>query len=81
MFGLGSVAYWMDSTRFSNQREKRFFFGNAIIVPSQVGAIYLQMCSDVLRIQWYLRCLSSSFRSEAMAAFTFNGHCSGRRGR
>jgi len=50
-------------------------------VPSQVGAIYLQMCSDVLRIQWYLRCLSSSFRSEAVAAFTFNGHCSGRRGR
>jgi len=51
-------------------REKRFFPGNYITMASQVGAIYLKMSSHVLRIQWNLRGLPSSFRSEVMVTHT-----------
>jgi len=46
-----------------------------------VGATYLKIFKRVLRIQWYLRWLSSSFRSEVMVAHGFTGHYRGRRGR
>jgi len=49
-------------------------------MTSKVGTTYLRMCRHVLRIQWYFRCLPSSFRSEVMVAHRFTGHYSGRRG-
>jgi len=63
----------MDATQFSSLREKRFFHGNDITMTSQVGATYLKMCRHVLRIQWYLRCLSSPFCSDVIVAHKFTG--------
>ena len=74
VFGLGSVAYWMDAKRFSGLREKRFFLGNEITITSLAGATYLKMSRHVLRIQWYFRWLSSSFRSDVMVTHKFTGH-------
>jgi len=79
VIGLGSVAYWMDATRFSSLREKRFFPRNDITLTSKVGATYLKMCRQILRIQWYLRCLRSSFRSEVIVAHRFTDHYHSRR--
>jgi len=70
VFGLGSVAYWMDASRFLVNAKSVFFPGNYITMASQVGAIYLKMSRHVLRIQWYLRCLPSSLHSEVMVTRT-----------
>jgi len=60
VFGLGSVAHRMDASTFSSPREKIFFFfpWNDVTMASQVGATYLKICRDVLRIQCYLQWLS-----------------------
>jgi len=50
-------------------------------MTSELGATYLKMCGTGLRIQWYLRWLCSSIRSEVMVAQRSAGHCSCRRGR
>jgi len=70
----------MEAIRLCSLREKVFFPGNDITVNSQVGATYRKMCGVVIRIQWYLRRLSSSIRSEVMIAHRFTAHCSGRCG-
>jgi len=64
----------MDAKRFSGLREKRFFLGNEITITSLAGATYLKMSRHVLRIQWYFRWLSSSFRSDVMVTHKFTGH-------
>jgi len=51
VFGLSSVAYSMDTTRFSSLCQTRFLPGNDITMTSQVGAIYFKMCRQALRIQ------------------------------
>jgi len=55
----------MEAARFSSLGEKRFP-GNDITMT--MATTYLKMCRDDLRIQWYSRWLSSSFRSDVMAA-------------
>jgi len=51
VFGLGSVAYWMDATRSCKLCKKRIFPWNDDIMTSEVGATYLKMCGAVLRIR------------------------------
>ena len=77
VFDLGSAAYWMDATRFCSLCGKPFFLANDVTMTSQVGETYLKMCRHVLQIQWYLRLLSRSFRSDVMVAHMFTGHYDG----
>jgi len=51
VFGLGSVAYWMDATRFCSLRWKRFYPWNDVTMTSEAGATYLKTCGVVLRRQ------------------------------
>jgi len=43
VFGLGSVVYWMDTTRFSSLCQTLFLPGNDTKMTSQVGTIYLNV--------------------------------------
>jgi len=42
VFGFGSVAYWMDASRFCSLHEKQIFPWNNVTMTSGIGPTYLK---------------------------------------
>ena len=71
VFGLSSVAVWMDATCFPRLPEKKFPPQNDVTMMSQVGSTLLQKCGAVSRTQWCLHWLPSSIHPHVMVDHSF----------